>query len=101
MRWNARSDANQAEIVAALRQVGASVVVLSRVGQGCADLACGIRGRTFFLEVKTDKGELTPAEKNFMEGWRGHYAIVRTPEEALKAIGAIEYKPDEDYGGHA
>ena len=90
MRWAAKVDRNQAEIVSALRQVGASVLVLSRVGQGCADLAAGIRGETFFLEVKTDKGKLTPREKEFMEGWRGHNAIVRTPEEALRAIGVME-----------
>ena len=90
MRWAAKTDSNQKAIVSALRQVGASVLVLSRVGQGCADLAAGIRGETFFLEVKTDKGKLTPAEKEFMQGWRGHYAIVRTPEEALKAIGLLE-----------
>ena len=90
MRWAAKVDRNQAEIVSALRQVGASVLVLSRVGQGCADLAAGLRGETFFLEVKTDKGKLTPREKEFMEGWRGHYAIVRTPEEALRAIGVME-----------
>ena len=90
MRWAAKVDANQAEIVQALRDAGASVLVLSRVGQGCADLAAGVRGETFFLEVKTDKGKLTPREQEFMEGWRGHYAIVRTPEEALKAIGLIE-----------
>ena len=89
MRWAAKVDANQAEIVDALRQVGASVLVLSRVGQGCADLAAGIRGETFFLEVKTDKGKLTPAEREFMDEWRGHYAIVRTPEEALRAIGVM------------
>ena len=90
MRWAAKVDLNQAEIVSALRQVGASVLVLSRVGQGCADLAAGIRGETFFLEVKTDKGKLTPREKEFMDEWRGHYAIVRTPEEALRAIGVLE-----------
>ena len=90
MRWAAKVDANQAEIVAALRQVGASVLVLSRVGQGCADLAAGIRGMTYFLEVKTDKGKLTPSEIDFMEMWRGHYAIVRTPDEALRAIGVLE-----------
>ena len=90
MRWAAKTDANQAEIVAALRDAGASVLVLSRVGQGCADLAAGVRGETFFLEVKTDKGKLTPREQEFMDGWRGHYAIVRTPEEALKAIGVME-----------
>ena len=90
MRWAAKTDRNQAEIVAALRQVGASVLVLSRVGQGCADLAAGIRGMTFFLEVKTDKGKLTENEQKFMDEWRGHYAIVRTPEEALRAIGVME-----------
>ena len=89
-RWDARVDANQAEIVAALRAVGASVVVLSRVGQGCADLAAGIREQTYFLEVKTDSGKLTPAEQEFMQMWRGHYAIVRTPDEALRAIGVME-----------
>ena len=89
-RWAAKVDANQAEIVSALRAVGASVLVLSRVGQGCADLAAGFRGVTYFLEVKTDKGKLTTPEREFMDEWRGHYAIVRTPEEALKAIGAIE-----------
>jgi hypothetical protein len=88
--WARRVDANQAEIVDVLRQLGASVLILSRVGQGCADLAVGLRGETFFLEVKTDKGKLTPAEKEFMDSWRGHYAIVRTPEEALKAIGLME-----------
>jgi len=90
MRLAARTDANQKEIVEALRAVGASVLVLSRVGQGCADLAAGIRGETYFLEVKTDSGKLTPSEQKFMDGWRGHYAIVRTADEALKAIGVIE-----------
>ena len=90
MRLAARTDANQKEIVEALRAAGAVVLVLSRVGQGCADLSAGFRGSNYFLEVKTDKGKLTPREQEFMDEWRGHYAIVRTPEEALRAIGAIE-----------
>ena len=88
--WARKVDANQAEIVEALRKAGASVLVLSRVGQGCADLAVGLRGETFFLEIKAGKGKLTPSEIEFMEGWRGHYAIVRTAEEALEAIGLEE-----------
>ena len=88
--WARKVDANQAEIVEALRKAGASVLVLSRVGQGCADLAVGLRGETFFLEIKAGKGKLTPSEIEFMEGWRGHYAIVRTVEDALKAIGLEE-----------
>jgi len=89
-RWAAKVDSNQVAIVEALRAVGASVLILSRVGQGCADLCAGFRGRNFFLEVKTDKGKLTPAEKEFQDSWNGNYAIVRTADEALKAIGAIE-----------
>ena len=88
-KWARKVDANQTAIVDALRGVGASVLILSRVGQGCADLAAGFRGFTYFLEVKTDSGKLTPSEQEFMDGWRGHYAIVRTADEALKAIGAI------------
>jgi len=53
-------------------------------------LAVGRGGKVYFLEVKTDNGKLTPAELEFQQMWRGHYAIVRTPEEALKAIGAVE-----------
>ena len=89
-RWAAKVDVNQAEIVAALRAVGAVVQVLSRVGQGVPDLAVGKHGRFWWMEVKTEKGELTPAEKEFMSRWRDNYVIVRTPEEALKAIGAME-----------
>jgi len=94
-RWDAKVDANQAEIVAALRQAGAVVTVLSRVGQGCADLAVGKHGKFWWMEIKTAKGKLTPMEKEFMELWTDNYVIVRTPEEALAAIGAV----DTEYHG--
>ena len=90
MRWAAKTDANQKAIVQALRDAYCSVLPLHRVGQGCPDLAVGRGGKVYFLEVKTDNGKLTPAELEFQQMWRGHYAIVRTPEEALKAIGAME-----------
>ena len=90
MLWAAKTDSNQAEIVQALRDAYCSVLPLHRVGQGCPDLAIGRNGKIWFLEVKTDKGKLTPAEEEFMNSWRGHYAIVRTPEEALRAIGVLE-----------
>ena len=89
-RWDAKTDANQPAIVQALRDAYCSVLPLHRLGQGCPDLAVGYQGRTYFMEIKTDKGKLTPAEKEFMDTWRGHYAIVRTVDEALKAIGVME-----------
>lgn len=89
MRWDARADHNQKEIITALRAVGASVIVLHRVGQGCPDLACGFRGQNHFLEVKASGGRLTPAEKEFFETWRGQASIVHNQDEALEAIGAV------------
>ena len=88
--WNAKVDANQGEIVQALRDAYCSVLPLHRLGQGSPDLAVGYQGRTYFLEIKTTKGNLTPAEVEFMSTWRGHYVIVRGREDALRAVGVIE-----------
>ena len=82
-------DANQAEIVEALRAAGASVTDLSRFGQGVPDLLVGFHGVTYLLEVKTDNGELTPAERKWFDGWRGRAVIVSKVEHALEAIGAL------------
>jgi len=89
MRQAARVDSNQAIIVDALRCAGCSVLVLSRVGQGCPDLLVGHggpNGRNVLLEVKTPKGELTPDEERFLNSWLGPVKIVTTPEQALEAV---------------
>jgi len=90
MRWAAKTDNNQAEIIQALRDVYCSVLPMHRLGQGAPDIAVGRNGIVYFLEIKSDKGKLTEDEQKFMDEWRGHYAIVRTPEEALRAIGVLE-----------
>ena len=82
MRRAAKRDASEPGIVAALRAAGCSVMHLDRV-----DLAVGYRDRTYLLEVKTDTGPLTDSQRELLRTWRGHYAIVRTPEDALAAIG--------------
>lgn len=46
MRRAARTDANQVEIVSALRAIGCSVSDTSGVGGGFPDLAVGFRKRT-------------------------------------------------------
>ena len=66
MRLAARTDANHAAVVRALRQVGASVLDLSRVGQGCPDLLVGYQGKNFLVEVKaTAKKKLTKDQVRF------------------------------------
>jgi len=89
MRRAAKVDQNQAAIVEELRQVGASVEPLHRVGGGVPDLLVGFRDRTYLIEVKADQGTLTDDQRAWLAKWRGQAAVVRTADEALKAIGAI------------
>jgi hypothetical protein len=96
MRRAARVDGNQAEIVAALRSVGASVATCHAVGQGFPDLAVGWQGGTYLLEIKDPSKpksdqKLTPSQVAWHETWRGHVAVVKTVRDALEAIG-IQYK---------
>ena len=87
MRYDARADANQAEIVAALREIGATVTDLHRVGGGCPDLLVGYRGVNYLLEVKTEDGEFTPKEADWFLTWHGQRAVVHTIAEALAVLG--------------
>ena len=92
MRRAAKVDDNQAEIVDALRRAGCSVCILSGVGRGCPDLAVGLRGVTYLLEIKDgrkspSKQRLTPDEQAWHDAWRGHATVVRSVDEALDAVG--------------
>ncbi len=91
MRHRRRADANQPEIVSALRQAGCSVEVLSDVGRGVPDLLVGIHNRTYLLEVKSPQEKCSTAEANWHHNWRGYpVAIVRNQDEALFAVGMIK-----------
>lgn len=97
----AKVDRNQAEIVGALRAVGASVQPLHRVGEGCPDLLVGFRGRNLLIEVKD--GELRPSartlnprQERWHEDWRGEAVTVATVDEALSAIGVEHHRQFRD-----
>ena len=65
-----RTDANQPQVVKALRDAGATVAITSMVGDGFPDLVVGFRGETLLIEVKDGskpKSEqaLTPDEEDF------------------------------------
>lgn len=94
MRRAAASDANQPEVVAALRAAGCSVVSLHRVGQGCPDLLAGKDGKNVLIEVKDgskppSKRLLTEDQVEFHASWRGQIAIVKSAEDALRLFGVI------------
>lgn len=90
-----RVDANQSAIVGALRDVGASVQHLHEVGSGCPDLLVGFRGINVLLECKDGKKApsaqaLTRHERGWHLHWNGQVAVVRSVDDALKAIGVLE-----------
>jgi hypothetical protein len=90
-RRAAKIDANQGEIVKALRAIGCSVVSLAPLGNGCPDLLVGIFRRNLLLEVKDgDKSEsrrkLTPMEREFHETWKGKVETVHNVDEAIQAV---------------
>jgi hypothetical protein len=95
MRLHAKSDRNQAEIVKALRQIGADVLVLSKVGHGCPDLLVyePFLQQLHLMEVKDgllppSQRKLTDDEAAFHAKWRGKIWIVNSVDDALKVVGA-------------
>jgi len=86
-----RTDSNQAEIVAALRHVGASVQDLHEVGKGCPDILVGYRGRNYLIEIKAPGGRLNKREREWHDRWDGLVFTVWTIEGALDIIQAAAY----------
>jgi len=96
MRRAARIDANQTQIVSALRSVGASVELLSAVGKGCPDLLVGYRGMNILMEVKD--GNKPPSERKLTSDqivwhtdWKGVVFLVTSVHDALDAL-EIKYE---------
>ena len=88
MRHIRKVDTNQKEIVRALRRVGCTVVDLSDVGRGVPDLLVSRAYRMWLLEVKAEKGTITPEQHAWNQRWSGPPpVIVRTVDEALAAVG--------------
>lgn len=85
MRYAARVDANQAEIVKALREAGAYVWIIGLP----VDLLVGYKGHSFLMEVKTNsKKRLTALQNDFFLNWTGSTVCrVDGVESALRMIG--------------
>lgn len=89
-----RTDANQQDIMDALRQIGASVQSLHKVGDGCPDIAAAYANKNLFLEIKDgnqppSKRRLTPAESEWQKAWMGPVVTVTSVSEAVKAVMAL------------
>ncbi|MBF7685930.1 hypothetical protein I2F17_08890 [Acinetobacter sp. B10A] len=91
MRRAAKVDANQTEIVKALRQIGCTVEHLHSVGRGCPDLLCGKNGINYLLEVKDgqkvkSQRKLTSDQVVWHQSWRGRVYVVESVEQAITII---------------
>ena len=89
-------DANQAAIISGLRKLGIGVLPVN----GAVDLVCGHQGRNFLLDIKNPE-RMTKAGKSWDDGksrvqeklkteWPGQYAVVKSLDEVLIVIGAVE-----------
>lgn len=91
MRYASNVDANQGDIVDALRAIGATVELLHRVGGGVPDLLVGYRGTNHCLEVKdgskapSDR-RLTPDQIRWHGAWRGRVHVVINTDEAIAVV---------------
>ena len=87
-RRNAKVDANQKAIVAALEQVpGVSVVPIGKP----LDLLVGYLGITHIIEIKNPDGRdrVNDDQQEFIDDWQGRKPeIARTTDDVLRIIGA-------------
>jgi Holliday junction resolvase len=85
----ARIDTNHKEIVAALREVGATVVSLASMKHGCPDLLVGYQNETLLMEIKKDsKAKFTPDQLEFIAKWKGGaISRVDSVDAAIRALG--------------
>ena len=93
VRRAARKDANSQDVVAALRAAGCRVHIFTE-GR-VLDLLVGVptpdgRGVFVLIEVKTESGDLTPAQEKFIEEFRGCPCfVVRSAEEAIEIVERV------------
>jgi hypothetical protein len=81
-----RRDETEPDIVAALEKAGAKVCRLDRP----CDLVVRFRGELYLLEIEgvTEYRKREKAQETFLAEWQ--VPKVKTPLQALEAIGAIE-----------
>ena len=87
-RGKSKKDANHDEVANCLRQIGCQVLDTHdfwKLQPGWPDLTVRFRGELFLIEVKTERGKLTDAEKDF-DLFFGPVYVVRSGREAVDLI---------------
>ena len=89
-----RVDDNQAEVVKALRKIGAEVTHLHTLGRGVSDLLVSFRQGWYVLEVKDGRKPpsaraLTKDEKSWIGLQRAPVYVVNSPDEAVGLLTGL------------
>jgi hypothetical protein len=105
MKFTAKADRNQPEIVKALRGAGASVQHLHSVGAGCPDLLCAIDGKNFLIEVKDGLKDaagqkLKPSQVDWHAAWKAPVHVVNSVEAALSVVAVHKSQEPEEIETH-
>jgi len=97
MSYAKKIDANQPEIVKALRRAGCTVEHLHAVGKGCPDLLCAIDGEVFLIEIKDgakppSAQKLTDDQIIWHAEWKATVHVVNSIEAALAVADTYRAK---------
>jgi hypothetical protein len=96
-RRAAKVDSNHADIVKALRKVGAFVQSLATVGDGCLDLLVAYQGHWHVIEIKDgtkppSQRRLTPDQVRWISvlDTRAPVYVVKSVDEAIACLNAVD-----------
>lgn len=82
-------DSNHADIRKAARSAGLSWIDLHRQGDGAPDAVVGCYGRTLLVELKSERGTESDAQREKREAWRGGpWIVARSLRDILDALMA-------------
>ena len=97
LRANAKRDANEPELVAALRKVGGYWIPLGWPVDGVAGAPRGQATRLVLIEIKDGskpphKRKLTDDQQEFLRDCQSYglpFAVVETVDDLLRAVGVV------------
>ena len=88
-----KSDANQKQIVEALRRMGVFVFDLHGAGKGCPDLLLAYLGQWHLVEIKTANGKLSEQQIKFIERssdiGKVSVVILRSVDQAINWVRSL------------
>lgn len=95
--YKKRVDNNQKDIVKHLRVNNWKVFHTHIVGNGFPDIIASKEEYQCLVEIKSEKGSLTPKEIDFFNEWEGDVIIVTSPTDCLNQLefNLNEFKKDK------